>query len=114
MERHLPGPVHGHGNDGRHLTLRSLLSHTSGLSPYTAATTVPVPLTPLQKPSAPPSPLRNRPQHPFLLRNPQHPSLLKGRPQHPSPRRGRPHHPRPLPPWTAPPGGSTQVPRDPS
>ncbi|MFE9405427.1 serine hydrolase domain-containing protein [Streptomyces sp. NPDC006530] len=46
VERYLPGLVRGHGNDGRHLTLRSLLSHTSGLFNYTADTTVPVPLTP--------------------------------------------------------------------
>ncbi|MFI6688608.1 serine hydrolase domain-containing protein [Streptomyces sp. NPDC050485] len=46
VDRYLPGLVRGHGNDGRHLTLRSLLSHTSGLFDYTADTTVPVPLTP--------------------------------------------------------------------
>ncbi|MFI6471365.1 serine hydrolase domain-containing protein [Streptomyces sp. NPDC050516] len=46
VDRYLPGLVRGHGNDGRHLTLRSLLSHTSGLFNYTADTTVPVPLTP--------------------------------------------------------------------
>ncbi|MEU9194807.1 serine hydrolase domain-containing protein [Streptomyces hundungensis] len=45
VERYLPGLVRGHGNDGRHLTLRSLLSHTSGLFNYTADTTVPVPVT---------------------------------------------------------------------
>lgn len=48
VDRYLPGLVRGHGNDGRHLTLRSLLSHTSGLFNYTADTTVPVPLTPDQ------------------------------------------------------------------
>ncbi|WP_406342990.1 serine hydrolase domain-containing protein [Streptomyces sp. NBC_00648] len=48
VEQHLPGLIRGHGNDGRHLTLRSLLSHTSGLFPYTADSTVPVPLTPSQ------------------------------------------------------------------
>ncbi|MFF3977614.1 serine hydrolase domain-containing protein [Streptomyces sp. NPDC001828] len=48
VERYLPGLVRGHGNDGRHLTLRSLLSHTSGLFNYTAETTGPVPLSPGQ------------------------------------------------------------------
>ncbi|OAR24402.1 serine hydrolase [Streptomyces sp. ERV7] len=48
VEQHLPGLIRGHGNDGRHLTLRSLLSHTSGLFPYTADSTAPVPLTPSQ------------------------------------------------------------------
>ncbi|MDI3385700.1 serine hydrolase domain-containing protein [Streptomyces sp. B-S-A8] len=37
VERHLPRLIRGHGNDGRHLTLRQLLSHTSGLYPYTDA-----------------------------------------------------------------------------
>ncbi|MFG3284587.1 serine hydrolase domain-containing protein [Streptomyces sp. NPDC048111] len=46
VERYLPGLVRGHGNDGRHLTLRSLLSHTSGLFNYTADDTAPVPLSP--------------------------------------------------------------------
>ncbi|MDI3405521.1 serine hydrolase domain-containing protein [Streptomyces cavernicola] len=37
VEQHLPGLIRGHGNDGRDLTLRQLLTHTSGLFPYTAA-----------------------------------------------------------------------------
>jgi D-alanyl-D-alanine carboxypeptidase len=32
----LPGLVHGHGNDGRRITVRELLNHTSGLYDYTA------------------------------------------------------------------------------
>lgn len=45
VERHLPGLVRGAGNDGRALTLRALLTHTSGLYDFTADTggTVPVP-----------------------------------------------------------------------
>ncbi|MEU8624394.1 serine hydrolase domain-containing protein [Streptomyces sp. NPDC048669] len=35
VERFLPGLIRGHGNDGRRLTLRALLSHTSGLYDYT-------------------------------------------------------------------------------
>ncbi|MFF5333319.1 serine hydrolase domain-containing protein [Streptomyces sp. NPDC013181] len=35
VERFLPGLVRGHGNDGRRITLRALLSHTSGLYDYT-------------------------------------------------------------------------------
>ncbi|MES4904642.1 MULTISPECIES: serine hydrolase domain-containing protein [unclassified Streptomyces] len=31
VEEHLPGLVRGHGNDGRKITLRQLLTHTSGL-----------------------------------------------------------------------------------
>ncbi|MER0447763.1 serine hydrolase domain-containing protein [Streptomyces sp. Edi4] len=46
VDRYLPGLVRGHGNDGRRLTLRSLLSHTNGLFNYTADTTVPVALGP--------------------------------------------------------------------
>ncbi len=38
VERHLAGLVHGHGNDGRRITLRALLTHTSGLYDYTADT----------------------------------------------------------------------------
>ncbi|WLQ35779.1 serine hydrolase [Streptomyces castrisilvae] len=34
VERFLPGLVRGHGNDGRRITLRALLSHTSGLYDY--------------------------------------------------------------------------------
>lgn len=32
----LPGLVHGHGNDGRKITVHELLQHTSGLPDYTA------------------------------------------------------------------------------
>jgi D-alanyl-D-alanine carboxypeptidase len=46
VERHLPGLVRGQGNDGRTLTLRSLLTHTSGLYDYTADTGGTVPLSP--------------------------------------------------------------------
>ncbi|MGK5731758.1 serine hydrolase domain-containing protein [Streptomyces sp. URMC 124] len=35
VERWLPGLVQGHGNDGRRITLRQLLQHTSGLYDYT-------------------------------------------------------------------------------
>ncbi|MEV6745764.1 serine hydrolase domain-containing protein [Streptomyces sp. NPDC051080] len=35
VERLLPGLVRGNGNDGRRITLRTLLSHTSGLYDYT-------------------------------------------------------------------------------
>ncbi|MEV5703690.1 serine hydrolase domain-containing protein [Actinoallomurus sp. NPDC052274] len=31
VERWLPGVVHGHGNDGRAITIRQLLQHTSGI-----------------------------------------------------------------------------------
>jgi D-alanyl-D-alanine carboxypeptidase len=48
VERHLPGLVHGRGNDGRTLTLRALLTHTSGLYDYTAGTHGTVPLSPRQ------------------------------------------------------------------
>ncbi|WP_371525809.1 beta-lactamase family protein [Streptomyces sp. NBC_01283] len=34
VERYLPGVVRGHGNDGRKITVRRLLQHTSGLSDY--------------------------------------------------------------------------------
>ncbi len=47
VERHLPGLVRGRGNDGRALTLRSLLTHTSGLYDYTADTGGTVPLSPV-------------------------------------------------------------------
>ncbi|MFI0777977.1 serine hydrolase domain-containing protein [Streptomyces sp. NPDC021212] len=36
VEKHLPGLVRGHGNNGRKITLRQLLTHTSGLFDYTA------------------------------------------------------------------------------
>ncbi|MEV6178941.1 serine hydrolase domain-containing protein [Streptomyces sp. NPDC052016] len=45
VERHLPGVVRGAGNDGRALTLRSLLTHTSGLYDYTRDTEGLVPVT---------------------------------------------------------------------
>ncbi|MEU3462764.1 serine hydrolase domain-containing protein [Streptomyces sp. NPDC006733] len=35
IDRLLPGLVHGNGNDGRHITLRQVLNHTSGLYDYT-------------------------------------------------------------------------------
>ncbi|WP_051854491.1 serine hydrolase domain-containing protein [Streptomyces sp. NRRL B-1347] len=34
VERHLPGLVRGNGNDGRKITVRRLLNHTSGLFDY--------------------------------------------------------------------------------
>ncbi|MFF9484675.1 serine hydrolase domain-containing protein [Streptomyces sp. NPDC014676] len=48
VEEHLPGLVRGAGNDGRALTLRSLLTHTSGLYDFSADTRGTVPVTPLQ------------------------------------------------------------------
>ncbi|MEU5179919.1 serine hydrolase domain-containing protein [Streptomyces longwoodensis] len=45
VERYLPGLVRGAGNDGRALTLRSLLTHTSGLYDYTRGTSGTVPVT---------------------------------------------------------------------
>ncbi|AGS69619.1 serine hydrolase domain-containing protein [Streptomyces collinus] len=36
VEKWLPGVVHGHGHDGRHVTVRQLLNHTSGIYNYTA------------------------------------------------------------------------------
>lgn len=38
VERHLPGVVTGNGNDGREITVRQLLNHTSGLFDYLADT----------------------------------------------------------------------------
>ncbi|HET9381340.1 MAG TPA: serine hydrolase domain-containing protein [Streptomyces sp.] len=48
VERHLPGLVRGAGNDGRALTLRSLLTHTSGLYDFVAETGGTRPVTPRQ------------------------------------------------------------------
>ncbi|MFF9816912.1 serine hydrolase domain-containing protein [Streptomyces sp. NPDC014006] len=48
VEQHLPGLVRRAGNDGRALTLRSLLTHTSGLYDFTRLTGGTVPVTPLQ------------------------------------------------------------------
>jgi D-alanyl-D-alanine carboxypeptidase len=39
VERHLPGVVTGNGNDGRAITVRQLLNHTSGLFDYLADVT---------------------------------------------------------------------------
>ncbi|MFF9807172.1 serine hydrolase domain-containing protein [Streptomyces coeruleorubidus] len=48
VEQHLPGLVRGAGNDGRALTLRSLLTHTSGLYDYARDTGGTTPVTPRQ------------------------------------------------------------------
>ena len=48
VEQHLPGLVRGAGNDGRALTLRSLLTHTSGLHDFTTDTGGTAPVTPRQ------------------------------------------------------------------
>ncbi|CAM5696851.1 serine hydrolase domain-containing protein [Streptomyces aurantiogriseus] len=48
VERHLPGLVRGAGNDGRALTLRSLLTHTSGLYDFIRDTGGIVPVTAVQ------------------------------------------------------------------
>ncbi|MFF8969655.1 serine hydrolase domain-containing protein [Streptomyces sp. NPDC014995] len=48
VERYLPGLVRGAGNDGRALTLRSLLTHTSGLYDYTRDTGRTAPVTAVQ------------------------------------------------------------------
>ncbi|MGW4906350.1 serine hydrolase domain-containing protein [Streptomyces sp. NPDC004270] len=34
VDRYLPGLIHAHGYDGRHITVRQLLRHTSGLPDY--------------------------------------------------------------------------------
>ncbi|MEY2246833.1 serine hydrolase domain-containing protein [Streptomyces sp. BF23-18] len=48
VDDHLPGLVRGAGNDGRRITLRALLHHTSGLYDFTTTTRGAVPVTPLQ------------------------------------------------------------------
>lgn len=48
VERYLPGLVRGAGNDGRALSLRALLTHTSGLYDFTATTKGALPVTSLQ------------------------------------------------------------------
>ncbi|MFB7245346.1 serine hydrolase domain-containing protein [Streptomyces populi] len=48
VDAHLPGLVRGAGNDGRRITLRSLLRHTSGLYDFTRTTRGTVPVTPPQ------------------------------------------------------------------
>ncbi|WAL97375.1 serine hydrolase [Streptomyces sp. Je 1-369] len=46
VAHHLPGLVRGPGVDGRTITLRALLTHTSGLADFTAVTKGTAPLTP--------------------------------------------------------------------
>ncbi|WP_225836051.1 serine hydrolase [Streptomyces sp. NK08204] len=48
VERYLPGLLRGPGTDGRRITLRALLTHTSGLPDFVQTTRGTVPLTPLQ------------------------------------------------------------------
>ncbi|MET7601250.1 serine hydrolase domain-containing protein [Streptomyces avermitilis] len=48
VDDHLSGLVRGAGHDGRTVTLRALLTHTSGLAEFTADTEGTVPVTPLQ------------------------------------------------------------------
>ncbi|KPI16489.1 Serine-type D-Ala-D-Ala carboxypeptidase [Actinobacteria bacterium OK074] len=48
VDDHLPGLVRGPGADGRDITLRQLLTHTSGLADFTTVTQGAVPLTPRQ------------------------------------------------------------------
>src|SRR5437879_2502213 len=45
VEQHLPGLVRGAGNDGRTMTLRALLTHTSGLNDFSVDTRGMVPLS---------------------------------------------------------------------
>ncbi|MER6608194.1 serine hydrolase domain-containing protein [Streptomyces sp. NPDC000927] len=54
VDRLLPGLIRGNGNDGRRITLRALLNHTSGLPDYTAEAP-PLPVSagsPVRPPSA--------------------------------------------------------------
>ncbi|GGY92646.1 serine hydrolase [Streptomyces poonensis] len=48
VEDYLPGLVRGSGNDGRSITLRALLTHTSGLADFTVDTRGEVAVTPRQ------------------------------------------------------------------
>jgi D-alanyl-D-alanine carboxypeptidase len=48
VERYLPGLLRGRRTDGRRITLRALLTHTSGLPDFAQVTRGKVPLTPLQ------------------------------------------------------------------
>ncbi|EKX63844.1 serine hydrolase domain-containing protein [Streptomyces ipomoeae] len=50
VEDHLPGLVRAHGTaiDGRTVTLRALLTHTSGIADYTKVTKGTIPVTPRQ------------------------------------------------------------------
>ncbi|MEU1452884.1 serine hydrolase domain-containing protein [Streptomyces avermitilis] len=48
VDDHLSGLVRGAGHHGRTVTLRALLTHTSGLAEFTADTEGTVPVTPLQ------------------------------------------------------------------
>ncbi|MGW0999288.1 serine hydrolase domain-containing protein [Streptomyces sp. NPDC002523] len=48
VERYLPGLLRGRRTDGRHITLRALLTHTSGLPDFAQVTRGKVALTPLQ------------------------------------------------------------------
>ncbi|WP_327354028.1 serine hydrolase domain-containing protein [Streptomyces sp. NBC_01304] len=62
VEQHLPGLVRGHGNNGRRITLRQLLNHTSGLPNYTADPDNPA--TPLDRTLTPASLVRFALTHP--------------------------------------------------
>ncbi|MEU6575055.1 serine hydrolase domain-containing protein [Streptomyces sp. NPDC046805] len=48
VDQHLPGVVRGAHADGRDITLRALLTHTSGLADFTTVTRGIVPLSPRQ------------------------------------------------------------------